>query len=188
MGLKADDLVLTYASTWTQTTGLRGGWDIELNTGLKAVVDLAVKKNARLIISIHPHAGQGTDEAYAQVIRAANIGGLVTRAHRNYTLRASDVVIAQGPSNVCIDAAILGTPSAYLRTDGFDYEHELPYRCDPDDLEIAVNAALSSKDDPRWQDFIREYNDVHPRGGASGRVVDVVKEKCLALASEPTTR
>ena len=77
---------------------------------------------------------------------------------------------------MCLDAAILGVPSVYLQTEGFDFATSLPARCGPDDLLGTVQATLDSP--PDLGAFIREYNSVHPDGDAADCIVDWVKELC----------
>jgi len=177
-GFEAGDTVLVYATTWAQTTGLRGGWQDEHEAGLAAVLSLAKEMSAALVIKIHPNDQQGSEDIFAERMKAAEIHGRVTRQHNAFALRAADVFVAQGPSNMCVEAAIMGTPACYIQTEGFDYSHALPFRCAPDGLSQAARLALESRGDPLWQDFIRFYNDVHPGGGAVARLVEFVREKC----------
>ena len=103
---------------------------------------------------------------------------MVTRSHHIYVLRATDVLIAQGPSNVCVDAAILGTPSAYLQTEGFDFAHVLPFRGTLDTLAKVALMAKDSRGDPAWSDFCKFYDDAYPDGDAAGRICEMVEQLC----------
>jgi hypothetical protein len=157
---------------------LRGGFEREHQEGLDAILKLAQAWDATLIIRQHPHDGSNTEAQYVEAMKQAGVGGLVTRQHGNYTLRAADVLIAQGPSNVCVDAAIAGVPSAYIQTSGFDFAHALPYRADAAEIGEAAHRAIESREDPAWGGFAQTYNDAHPHGGATERAVEQVMELC----------
>ena len=171
-----NERVICYAGTWSQTTAIRGTGLSEMNDGLHAVIDLTHEWQAVLIIKSHPNGGD--DKVYAQALRDTNTPGLITRHYLSYAVRAADVLVAQGPSNICIEAAILGTPSCYIQSEGFDYAHELPFRSNAEQLSIVAREARDSRGDPAWQDFIRLYNAAHPEGGAVEAVVEKVIELC----------
>lgn len=177
LGLAEGAPVICFASSWAQTTSLRGGFAAEMQAGFDSVVQLAKAIGAGLIVKTHPSEGQN-EVAYAQALRAAEVPGLVTRDHLPYVLRAADVVIAQGPSNLCLQAAILGTPSAYIQTDGFDFAVDLPYRAAPGNLTAlaqAAETALTTRGDAQWDRFVSHYNAQHDeRGGAAERAAALI--------------
>ncbi len=177
LGLAEGAPVLCYASSWAQSTSLRGGFSEELRRGFAAVVELCRSTGAGLIVKTHP--SEGKNEAYyAKEMQAAQVAGLVTRDHLPYVLRAADAIVAQGPSNLCVQAAILGTPSAYLQTDGFDFVVDLPYRAPAGSLAAlsrAIESALSTRGHEQWDPFATYYNAAHPeRGGAAQRTADLI--------------
>ena len=88
-------------------------------------------------------------------------------------------MVAPGPSNMCVDAAICGTPSCYLTAEGFDYAHPLPYRAGPEGIAEVIKQAMDSRGDPLWGDFCKHYNAAHPAGGAVERVVEMVRRICI---------
>jgi hypothetical protein len=134
--------------------------------------------NAALLITLHPNDGGGADEFYLNALKESGVDGLVTRFHLPYIAAAADALIAQGPSNLCIDAAIQGVPACYLQTDGFDYRHALPYRSGRDDLLETIQRTLDSRGEPRWQDFVLAYNSAHPTGDASSAIADWIDTLC----------
>jgi hypothetical protein len=176
-------LVLCYAATWGQTTSIRGEADREIDDGLAEMFKVAKDLDADLIIKIHPNDAQPADQYYAQALQLAKLNGLVTRWHTHYILRAADVVIAQGPSNLCVEAAILGTPSCYIPTEGFDFANDWSLPFHGADLHESVTRALASRGDPVWQDFIGYYNAGHPDGNASERALNYIRS--IAQVKEP---
>jgi hypothetical protein len=173
--LDVDGLVVTYAATWSQTTALRGGFDDELDAGLQGVIKAAHDLGATLIVNVHRSCASGIEEWYTKQVEAGGIKALVTRQHFNYVLRASDVVIAQGPSNVCLDALIAGTPACYIQSEGFDYAHPLLPRGSVREATELIAQALGVRD---WGDLIKVYNDAHPIGDATQRCIEFIADKC----------
>lgn len=169
-------LWLCYATTWGQTTSLRSGFEKEFEAGCAAVMKLARDMGAVLEILVHRSSDPAVEKFFSDQMRAAGVAGLVTRQHFNYVVRAADAMIAQGPSNMCIEAAIMGVPSCYIQTEGFDYAHALPYRGPSEDLpEIAFKTLAGGAD---WQDFIAYYNAAHPHGGATEKALEMVTSLC----------
>ena len=173
LGIPDDKLAILYMSSWAQTTSTRSGFEAEFDAGWKAVLAQAQARDAYLIAMLHMHDGR-PDEAhpYLQDMDTANVAGLMTRHHFSYSLRAADVMVAQAPSNACLVAAILGTPSCYLQTEDFDYATALPFRGQPETIGAVLDAALASRSASEWGEFVGEYNSAHPDGDAATRVVD----------------
>lgn len=176
LAIQPDSRVICYAGTWAQTTSLRGGFEREQDDGIAAALRLAQEWKAVVIVKAHPHSAKEYDDFYAKALEAAQVPGMVTRLHTNYCLRASDVLVAQGPSNMCLEAAALGTPSCYLQTEGFDFATELPPRGGPEELgKIAEEALRVASRDGGWREFVHAYNDAHPEGGAAERAAAFVE-------------
>ena len=170
--------VLCYMTTWGQTTSLRSGFDAEFEQGWQAVLAAAQKLGAYLMVLVHWNDQRGDiEDAYAKEMDAAGVDGLVTRSHKSYIVTAADVLIAQGPSNMCIDAAITGTPSVYLQTEGFDYATPLPHRAAVGGLMGAIQDALDGGTAGLGA-FVAEYNAAQPHGDAADRVVAMVERLC----------
>lgn len=176
VGVADDVRAICYATTWTQTTSVRSRFDEELREGLDSVIKLAHEWKAILMIKVHPNDRQGAEEDYAKIMNEVNLPALVTRNHTQYIIRAADLLVTQSPSNLSIESAIMGTPSIYIQTEGFDYRHPLPFRCAAVTLRENAEKALASKDDAAWQDFIRYYNAAHETGDASEKSAEVVEQ------------
>jgi hypothetical protein len=167
--------VVTYAATWGQTTALRGGYDDEINAGIGAVLDYARRSDATLIVKVHPNSGSAED-FYAERMKQAQVRGLVTRQHLSYVLRASDVLISQGLSNVCVEAILAGTPACYIQSEGFDFAHPQIPRGSVFDIDGMIEAARAPQE---WDGFLSFYNCAHPLGGAVEKAVDWLRMLCL---------
>jgi len=171
-------LVLVYASTWSQTTSLRSRFGAELQETLNAVIALSKELGAFLAVKVHPHEGEGAEKQYVEALKQSGVKGLVTRHHNSYITPAADVVIMHGPSNYALEAAMLGVPSCYVQTEGFDFRHVLPFRGPVSSLRDMVQQARDSRGNDNWQDFLRYYNSAHPGGGAVDKTVEYI-ERCL---------
>lgn len=172
-----NERVLMYGTTWGQTTSLRSRFEHEFRETEEAVFALARAAGAYLIVNLHPNETRENSAFYEQRLSEAGVEGLVTADHGVYCTRAADVVVKHGPSNFCVEAAMMGTPSAYIQTEGFDFSHPLPPRGHADQLPALVDAALDLPAD-NWQDFIRTYNAAWLDGGAADAAVGAVVELC----------
>ena len=97
----------------------------------------------------------------------------MTRHYNEYALRAGDVLVSHGPSNICLQSAIIGLPSVYIPTEG----HEFPFgvvRYNGDMIEAIRQAQGTPKEE--WDRFAHTMNCAHPEGGAAKRVAEFVKE------------
>lgn len=189
IGIPADQVgpVLCYMSTWGQTTSIRSEFEREFEQGWAATLAAAKQMDAYLMVLVHWNDGRPeTEQYYAEQLEAAGVAGLVTRSHKSYLLRAADLLIAQGPSNMCLDAAIMGTPSVYLQTPDFDYATALPRRAGPDNIAREITWALENPAPASaWDEFVGLYNSSHPDGDATERVLAWVDELCGEIAYDP---
>lgn len=173
--------VLCYMTTWGQTTSLRSDFEREFAAGWEAVLASAKAQNAFLMVLVHWNDGRaGIEERYEAAMVAAGVPGLVTRNHKLYVLAAADLLIAQGPSNMCIEAAAMGVPSVYLQTEGFDYRTALPQRGTADRIGAVIATALATPASAaEWDAFVSAYNATHAeRGGATEKIVAWVRQLC----------
>lgn len=179
LGVEGMKRVICYATTWAQTTSTRSPLaEQEQTEGLAATIKLAKAMDAALIIKCHPSETPDNEKFYVAALEQSNVAGMVTRNHIGYILAAADVLVAQGPSNLCVEAAIVGTPSIYLRTEGFDFVHQLPYRATPDTLMVEAGKALDSRGSDEWRNFAAYYNAAHPDGEAAVKLADMVRQLC----------
>ena len=180
LGIEHSGPVICYQSTWGQTTSLRSDFEAEFARGWDAVLLAAQRIGAYVMVKVHWNDQRAeTLDRYEASLKAAKVPGLVTRDHFLYVLAAADVLVAQGPSNVCLEAAMYGVPSAYIQTEGFDFRTALPYRGTDETIGDAIGMALNSRGHPAWDEFVSQYNAAHPDGGAAEQVVALVTEICV---------
>lgn len=182
-----EKITFMYGTTWGQTTSLRSTFEIEFEETLQAVIALAKERDANLIISMHPSENPQMEAIYAEKMRAAGIGGpgrIVTQTHKVYTTMAADVVICHGPSNLCIKSAMMGRPSCYVQTEGFDFAHSLPPRGRASELATLVDSAIAVVD---WDDFIKTYAAGYKTGGEGTRAIEAIVSICKTKVSENAT-
>ena len=179
LGVENTQRVICYATTWAQTTSTRSPHaEQEQTDGLAATIKLAKSTDAALMVKCHPSETPDNEKFYSAALEQSNVAGLVTRNHIGYILAAADVLVAQAPSNLCVEAAIIGTPSVYLQTDGFDFAHRLPFRATPNTLAAEAGKALDSRGNEEWRNFAIYYNAAHPDGEAAVKLADMVRMLC----------
>lgn len=169
--------VVLYGTTWGQTTSLRSRFEQEFAETHEAVLTYCKERGAYLIVNLHPSELPQMEQTYAEMLRANEIEGLVTRQHEMYLVRAADVIIKHGPSNFCIKTAILGRPSCYIQTEGFDFAHSLPPRGAALSLPQLVEAALAVEPES-WLDFIRYYDCAYDGDNATALAMKAIEERC----------
>ena len=107
-GVYDDRFVLAYATTWYQMTSAWGDPEADLLRSLDRVLDVAKEIGAFVIVKQHP--GEGQTAIYEKKLKELGLKGAITRHWNEFALRAADVLVTQGPSNIGVEAAILGTP------------------------------------------------------------------------------
>ena len=173
LGLDDRDFVILYATSWAQLTAIRGEYEVEHTRNLTLMADTARAMKATLVIKMHPGEAQGGEANYHKFLQETGTRGCVTRHYNEYALRAGDVLVSHGPSNICLQSAIIGLPSVYIPTEG----HEFPFgvvRYNGDMIEAIRQAQGTPKEE--WDRFAHTMNCAHPEGGAAKRVAEFVKE------------
>ena len=125
-----DKPVYNYAASWAQDTNAWGRGEDDLQDSLRWVLDAARAADAQLILKLHPHQPQTMAEVYANIAREAGVKTVVTSHYTSHTLKAADVVITQGSSNLAIEAGIMGAPVVEMFQPGTRYpaKYNLPGR------------------------------------------------------------
>ena len=181
LGIPTDDeFVLIYASSWTQTTGMRGRFEDELNDSLGMAIEAAKELPATLCVKMHPGEPQNNEQVYLNAMNAAGTEGFVTRQFAEYVLSAGDVVLAHGPSNFCCQASAVGMPCAYIGTEDFAFPFPGPVAVSWENATHAVRMALQLDKDKTWGVFSKNTNDAHGVGNACERIVGEVRKICLS--------
>lgn len=173
LGVGEDESVIIYASSWSQLTSTRSGFEAEHQRDFGLMLDAAKKLKATLCIKMHPGEAPDTEKFYIENLKGNGVRGFVTRAYNEYVLRAGDVMVAQGPSNVCIQAAIAGLPVAYIPTEGFGFERG-PVEVG-DNVLNAIETARGLTEQ-YWRDWLDDVN-ANPSKGAE-KTAEFIVEKC----------
>lgn len=180
LGIGENDFVIIYASSWGQLTSARGGFESEFAGSFERVLDAASKLKATLVVKMHPGEARGQEDGYLSGLKQAGINGCVTRTYNEYVLRAGNVLIAHGPSNICVQAAIVNLPSCYFPTEGFDF----PVIGGPIWIDVALLNTMEyiqGLGKSYWDAFAKQMNDVHDcfsNGSACDRAIEFVRRIC----------
>lgn len=155
-GLSEDDLIVCYASTWPQATSV---WDQglpDIKKRARMVMEASVELGAKLIVKMHPGEAPDMEKWYQEQMREAGAHGAITRRHTKYALKGSDVVLTQGPSNLAVEAMIMGTPVVELLQDGACYppEYGIPSTRGYNLLKCIEEAREKGPS----EDFVRDMN------------------------------
>lgn len=173
-----DELLLVYASSWTQMTGMRGRFQQELEDSLIAALEAAKELGATLCIKMHPGEAGGQEQGYERALKEYDINGCIMRHYTEYVLSAADIVLAHGPSNFLCQAAIWGVPGAYFGTEDYDFPTPGPVKV-IDSATEACKTAMGLTVGETWDVFGKLTNEVHPNGGAESRIAKEVVSICL---------
>jgi len=161
---------------WVQRTNFIDDHELPevcVHLALQAVRDAGWQ----LIWKMHPGDAPNREHEYAKLAAAYRVPALVTRDHLPYAIRAADVVLSVGPSNVLVEAGMCDRPPALFNFAGYGFDGEPPWSVATERAQIieTVEALMNGE---AWSvardDFITRYahrND----GGAVARVVKAIK-------------
>ncbi len=173
--LTDDEPVVAYASSWPQSTSALGAHDLVAES-YAAFLRAAKDADWQPVVKLHPNAGQASHHEHAKAAEEAGIKCLVTPSYLDIVMQAADLVVAMGPSNILIEAAMLGTPIISLLSFTGD---EAVITCELDGAGTAIERGLSEEWRREFAElrgpFVEKYayrND----GGATGRVLKLVEE------------
>lgn len=176
LGVGEKELLLVYATSWGQLTSERGGFQKEFDAGMEAVVNAASMLRATLCIKVHPGEAREQDKVYLDMLAARGVNGFVTRGYNEYVLRAADCLIAHGPSNICVQAAIIGLPSCYIPTEDFAFPNPGPFESNGNLVDTITKARDASPE--TWRDFSAYMNDYRVEVTSTSRAVEFIREIC----------
>ena len=172
-GLKEDDLVITFASTWPQMVSVGGrAWanSIEvLDKQWERMADAVKNMNAKIIVKMHPSGGPGREEIYQKTMEEKDLKGVIVRAYNTHTIRAADCVVSQSSSNFAIESLILGTPAIELFAPGSKIK-DIPGTWG-EDLEDMITKAI---DDGTDRSVVEQYNYLDD-GNAADRTLEWIR-------------
>jgi hypothetical protein len=174
LGLPQDKLILAYGGTWAQITALWGSPVDELERGWQLMLRACKALDAVLIVKMHPGEAGGREQYYEKAMKEAELHGVITRAHNEFVVRASDCLVTQGSSNLAVEAAILGTPTVEIYQCSTKYPDYGPKGTWGDGLEQLIGEAIAAGPLPEFARAMNFDNDGH----AVERVVEWVKKLC----------
>ena len=180
LGIGENDFVIIFATSWWQLTSARSRFDVEYNESLQQMLKAAKEMKATLVIKMHPGESQGKENFYVEQMKASGVNGCVTHSYNEYVLRAGDVLISHGPSNICVEAAILGLPCGYFPTEDFGFDGG-PIAIDGQMDVVGAIETTGRVVAGKWDSFAHRMNDVHDSldaGTARERTVDFIREVC----------
>lgn len=142
LGLEPNRPVVTYASSWRQETNLLGCHDGVQET-FQAILEVIRRlPEFQFVIKLHPRDQAGG--WHQQMADQAGVACLMTAAHTEVVLQASDVLLTYSGSNLILEGSFI----PWLRlmaTQGYENDPEvLKVQTDPPNPEIITQAILSA--------------------------------------------
>jgi len=173
--LEPDVLTLCFCSGWPQRTNAvddHGMLEVAAHVTLQA----AAREGWQVIWKMHPGDAQGQEGKYAQLAAGYRVAAVVTRDHLPYALRAADVAVSTGPSNVLVEAGICDRPPLLFPLRGYGFGGEPPWEVEPsvDGLVAGVERALGGEWEESRAGFVKRYA-FKQDGKAAERAVRQVK-------------
>ena len=175
-----DDMpAVLFGSSWAQTTNAADAPDA-LPRAYAAFVEAAASEGWFVLWSMHPGEPPAWQQQHAARLNAAGVRGAVLRSHVRLALGAADVVVAAGPSNFLVEAAILGVPPVSVSVPNYRFPQAPPWTVRPTASAIArrVNAILADPEAAcsRLPAAVSRYA-AGADGGATRRALDFVLER-----------
>ncbi len=169
---------VVYFTSWSQNTNIIDDHTVKPQTDA-AMLEAAKAEGWQLVIKMHPGEPEQWIQHYANLAKERGVPAVISRRHLEYCLRAADVAVAIGPSNVLVEAALAERPGVVVPLRGYDFGGEPPWRAEPtaDDIRRVVGQVLAQPD--AWEaarpDFIARhaYSD---DCGATARAAAAVLE------------
>lgn len=174
--LEPDLPVVTLCTGWVQRTNLVDDHSM-LDAAVHLTLKAAKKEGWQLIWKLHPGDAKGREQQTTMLAAAYRLPVLVTRGHLPVVLAASDAVMSIGPSNVLVEAGLMGTAPVVFPLRGYGYDSEPPWEVEPsaDSIASVINSLLDGEKWAKTKDkFVRRYayrND----GKSTKRVVRQIK-------------
>lgn len=170
-----DEPVVVYASSWPQHTSLLGFHGLVAEC-YEAFLGAAKEAGWQPVVKLHPNAGQASHHEHAKLATEAGVKCLVTPSYLDIVMQAADLVVAMGPSNILIEAALMGVPAVSVLGYADD---EAIITCELDGTGAAIERGLSEGWRQEFTElrgpFVEKYAYCDD-GGATGRVLELVEE------------
>jgi len=156
--LEPDVLTVCFCSGWPQLTNAIDDHKM-LEVAAHVTLQAARREGWQLIWKMHPGDAPGQETRYAQLAAGYRVPAAVTRDHLPYALRAADVVLSTGPSNVLVEAGICDRPSALFPLRGYGFGGEPPWIVEPnvDSVVDTVARMLGDEWEQQRAAFVRRY-------------------------------
>jgi hypothetical protein len=151
--------VVTFCTGWAQTTNAIDDHS-QMEAAAHITFQAARQEGWQVIWKLHPGDGAGAEGRYGKLAASYRVPTLVMRDHLAWTLAAADVVISTGPSNVLVEAGLVGTPPALFPLRGYGFDRTPPW-----EMALSVDSVIETVDrlnrTDEWeqsrQKFIRRY-------------------------------
>lgn len=157
--IEPEETVVTLCTGWPQRTNF-----VDDHSMTEAMVhltmDAARDEGWRIIWKLHPGDVQGQEQHGANFAARYGLDAIVTRDHLPYAIKAADVVVSTGPSNVLVEAGLGNVPPALFNLRGYAFDRTPPWVIEPNKeaIKATVNKLVSSDEWAKKRAaFVRRY-------------------------------
>lgn len=173
-----DRPVVTFCTGWAQRTNFVDDHDA-VNVAVGLTMQAAKERNWQVVWKLHPGDAPNHEQQCAQIAAAHRVNCVVMRGHLAYALKAADVVLSAGPSNVLVEAGLCNRPPALFNLRGYGFPSKPPWSVSELSVDGVVETVEGLLDGALWSKkrnaFVRRYA-LRCDGKAGKRVVRQVKK------------
>jgi len=176
--LEPDRPIVLFCTSWAQYTNMIDDHTV-MKRAARAILKATKAQGWQLIWSLHPGEPPGTEKSCAEAAKRYGVPALITRRHLSYTTAAADAVVAVGPSNVLIEAAIADRPIASIHLRGYGFPSTPPWTVRPTKTSMEAVIGRMIADRSEWDaardGFVERFAHLID-GKATERVVGYIRE------------
>lgn len=168
---------ITYASSWRQDTNLLGCHEGVEETYFSFIQAVAKMNGVQVIVKGHPSARNL--QWHIDTAKQFDVQVVATAVHLPVVLSATDLLISYGPSNVLVDAALMGVPKL-IATHGFESDPDIfKIGEDPTPQKFAeAIRAVVSNNPISYERFLYKYVGNNRDGKNMDRIKEYIDEIC----------
>jgi len=174
--LRENEPVVMFASSWRQDTNLLGCHD-DIQSSYIQFLNVAKMVGFQPLIKIHPHSNKSNFDFHTMMANQLGVEIAITQQHLYTCIRAADIVVTFGPSNLLLEASFY--PVHLVATHGY-YEDDAIVKLNEDkdftnhqNVATAISKLLSSPI-RSMQEFQHKYVGVVD-GNSGNRIAETIK-------------
>lgn len=157
--LDEDKPVITFCTGWPQRTNIVDDHDM-LEAAASITLSTVKDNDWQMIWKLHPGDAPEQEARCTKMAASYRVPAAITRDHLQLSIRAADLVLSAGPSNILVEAGLCDRAPALFNLRGYGFASEPPWIVDltADSLRDAVESALEGSEWTKMRGgFVRRY-------------------------------